>query len=1051
MFSRQAVRASLFALGFGVVVASEVASAQIPISGPLSDATTGPLLSGNVYHAVGQLSVPAGATLTIQPGVVLKIAVAGGSIVVSGTLDARGTLAQPIVITEHRDDTAGGDSNGDGGATLPTPGSWPGLLLMAGSDTTFEHADLRYGGAGALGLLDLRANSAALTLHDSVVRDSLGAGLDLNNWACNPDVARTHFLRNQVAVQACPIECVPGLVDNTVAANGANYVNVTSASPTVDVSIGPENCAGGALVTGTHVMLATGRTLTLRAGTVVKTSLGGQYWSVQGALDVQGTAGAPVVLSEWRDDSIAGDTNGDGGATLPTKGSWSGISLMGGGQATLDGLDLRYGGYASVGAIDVRSASAVLALRDSTVRDSFGPGLDLNNYLCVPQVERSAFLRNAVAVQGCALESVPGFVDNTVSGNSANYINVTTASPAVDVAIGPENCAGGALVTSANVSIAAGRTVTLRAGTVIKTSLGGQSWAVSGTLAVQGDSSAPVVFSEWRDDSVAGDTNGDGGATLPTKGSWTGLILQNASLSTLDWIDLRYGGYASQGALDVRSADVALVMRDGTVRDSFGPGIDLNLWTCSAQVSRSAFLRNQVAVQGCPLESVPGFADNTAADNAGNYIKIEQGTPSVDVTIGGSNCLGGALLTTTHVDIGANRRVTLLPGVIFKTALGGQRWTVQGRLDCAGVDGRPVIFSVWQDDSIGGDTNNDGGATLPSRGSWSGLRWTSANQPSTVEHVLVRYAGYASSPALQMSAPLATALGLRAEFSAATGILADALGADGQRWTTYDCSGVGIDLAGGAFDLDHATSVKCGGYGIRALSAWSGDVTNSIAWNNTAGNYSGLAAGRLRYSDGSAALAGLDGNLNLTPQFTGITQGRLELRPTSPCLDSGDPLAPLDPDGSRSDMGAYPFNHCSPSTYCTAKTASLGCVPAIQFVGFASVSSNDPFTIRAVEIINNKNGLFFYGLNGGQAAPFQGGYLCVKQPVHRTALVSSGGNPPPDDCSGVLEHDFNAWLDALADPRLVQGVPVAGQFWYRDPASASTTGLSNAIQFQICP
>ena len=78
--------------------------------------------------------------------------------------------------------------------------------------------------------------------------------------------------------------------------------------------------------------------------------------------------------------------------------------------------------HASAGAIDVHSASAVLALRDSTVRDCFGPGLHLNNYLCVPQVERTAFVRNAIAVQGCALESVPGFVDNTVSGNGANYI-----------------------------------------------------------------------------------------------------------------------------------------------------------------------------------------------------------------------------------------------------------------------------------------------------------------------------------------------------------------------------------------------------------------------------------------------------------------------------------------------------------------------------------------------------------------------------------------------------------------------------------------------------
>ena len=28
----------------------------------------------------------------------------------------------------------------------------------------------------------------------------------------------------------------------------------------------------------------------------------------------------------------------------------------------------------------------------------------------------------------------------------------------------------------------------------------------------------------------------------------------------------------------------------------------------------------------------------------------------------------------------------------------------------------------------------------------------------------------------------------------------------------------------------------------------------------------------------------------------------------SPCIDTGDPALPLDPDGSISDMGAYPFD-----------------------------------------------------------------------------------------------------------------------------------------------
>ena len=49
------------------------ASAQVPLSGNVSDGAGGPLLSGTVYHASGFLTVPAGTTLTIQAGAILKM------------------------------------------------------------------------------------------------------------------------------------------------------------------------------------------------------------------------------------------------------------------------------------------------------------------------------------------------------------------------------------------------------------------------------------------------------------------------------------------------------------------------------------------------------------------------------------------------------------------------------------------------------------------------------------------------------------------------------------------------------------------------------------------------------------------------------------------------------------------------------------------------------------------------------------------------------------------------------------------------------------------
>jgi hypothetical protein len=49
------------------------------------------------------------------------------------------------------------------------------------------------------------------------------------------------------------------------------------------------------------------------------------------------------------------------------------------------------------------------------------------------------------------------------------------------------------------------------------------------------------------------------------------------------------------------------------------------------------------------------------------------------------------------------------------------------------------------------------------------------------------------------------------------------------------------------------------------------------------------------------------GNMMADPLFVGASNYDYHLRPYSPCIDSGDPSSPLDPDGSRTDIGAFTF------------------------------------------------------------------------------------------------------------------------------------------------
>jgi hypothetical protein len=137
----------------------------------------------------------------------------------------------------------------------------------------------------------------------------------------------------------------------------------------------------------------------------------------------------------------------------------------------------------------------------------------------------------------------------------------------------------------------------------------------------------------------------------------------------------------------------------------------------------------------------------------------------------------------------------------------------------------------------------------------------------------------------------------------------------------------------------------------------------------------------------------------------------------------------------------------APSSYCTAKTNSLGCTPAMGASGSPSDSIGD-FALLASNIINQKTGIMIYG-SAQAAIPFQGGYLCIQPPLRRTPPQSSGGSASGNDCTGAYSFAFTPAVAAAA--AIVPGDTFCAQYWYRDSASPSTTGLTNGIEVTWLP
>jgi hypothetical protein len=1033
---------------FALALCIESAAAQVPLSGALSDATTGPLLSGVVYHATGNPYVPAGATLTAQPGAIVKFVSGGARFSIEGTLLAQGTALQPVIFTEIRDDSAGGDTNGNG-PSVGAAGYWRGLRFEDGADgSVLQHIGVRFGGFGYASGIELV--QADVTLSGCAVEDCAYAGLDLLDVTLGATVSGCHFQGNGLqAVRNVPLQAVPGFASNSAAGNGGNYMQVSAGTPVTDLRIAKESCLGGALVLASNVTVPAGLTLTLGPGVVWKMAAGGARITVEGKLLTDGRMEEPVVLTSFADDSWAGDTNNDGPSS-GAPGAWRGLWFAPTAAASsLLQTVVRYGGYGFAPGVMLDGAAIVLA--NVSILDCAFVGLELGDDTVGTSVVRCRFEHNGTyAVNGVPLQAVPGFADNRAEHNGGDYMRVTVAVPDSDMTILPQACLEGALVLAGNAAVPAGVTLTVESGVVLKFASGGALFDVQGTLIVRGSAAAPVVLTAFADDDWGGDTNGDG-PSVGAPGAWRGVRFgDTASASSLTQALVRFGGWGYHPGIWFDRGAIALT--DSTVADCAFVGLDLGDDTVGAVVARCRFERNgTTAIAGVPFQAVGGFADNSAQQNGGNYLLVSDGTPTADLFVEARSCLEGALVFQGSVHVPKGLRVTLGPGFAAKLGNQGALIDVDGALDVLGTAAEPVVFTSFDDDSIAGDTNNNGSST-PAPGWWRGALFRAGADPAMVEHLVLRYTGYGYHPAFLCDSPALTAHAVRVDHAAFTGFQVSALAGAAEGWVAFGCGDRGIDLRGGTFDLRQASAVR-NGHGIERRAAYAGGVSDTIAWNNVIADYVGFAAGQLRYSDGSAALAGENGNIFEDPLFEGELAGDLHLQRESPCIDAGNPASPPDPDATRADMGAYPYDHCAPLAYCTAKLNSCGTAPYLEASGVPSATAGAGFVVRARLAKGLKAGLLIYTDKGAGNAPFEGGILCLALPVRRSvAVVDTHGTQGA--CDGVLEIDMNAFATGALGGHplpalLVQGTRIHCQFWGRDTPGNSL--LSDALEYGVCP
>ena len=170
------------------------------VGGTLSSGTTR-WIAGNLYKVTSDLVVPSGATLDIDPGVVVKFA--------AGSLEAEGIRALPIVFTSIKDDANGGDTNEDGAATTPQPGDWcqikvSGTANLNYTKVLYTSSRENYGGIEAYGgVVNFDNSEIAHTRFECVNAHSSGTFMARNSVFADSSLGFGYYGSNRVRAYNC--------------------------------------------------------------------------------------------------------------------------------------------------------------------------------------------------------------------------------------------------------------------------------------------------------------------------------------------------------------------------------------------------------------------------------------------------------------------------------------------------------------------------------------------------------------------------------------------------------------------------------------------------------------------------------------------------------------------------------------------------------------------------------------------------------------------------------------------------------------------------------
>jgi len=388
------------------------------ICGGIYDGSGGPwTVSGSPYTVTCDVNVPAGQTLTIQPGLTVKFDGNYG-IAVNGSLVADGTSSSKILFTSNAD--------------TPGRGDWKAIYFEPdGGTSLMDHCIVEYGaGDTSWGWANITIDGiSTVTISNTVSRNSYDVGIHVINEA-DPVISNCELYGHRYDAMAADINSYPVVSGNVAHDNDRwNGIMVLGGhisrsgnwyADTMPYVINDSGVSGG------NRNIESGVTLTIEPGTVIKMKDNGTLsFSVFGTLDAQGTADDPIVLTSLADDAYMGDTNADG-TSSGSPDDWEDLSIdPGSSNSILKHCIFRYGGQDDF-AIGIQTDS--LQFDDNVVSYSGSDGIIIEN--ASPALNRIT-VENSVDDGIVCLDATPTIADSRLVNNGGDGFNGVTGCAAV--------------------------------------------------------------------------------------------------------------------------------------------------------------------------------------------------------------------------------------------------------------------------------------------------------------------------------------------------------------------------------------------------------------------------------------------------------------------------------------------------------------------------------------------------------------------------------------------------------------------------------------------